>query len=63
MTIILLFNSGVMKWNYKPFRTVYFTWFTHACTDPEQVGPALHRLSVNLPTSKGNHSDVRSLGK
>ena len=52
MTIILLFNSGVMKWNYKPFRTVYFTWFTHACTDPEQVGPALHRLSVNLPTQR-----------
>ena len=52
MTIILLFNSGVMKWNYKPFPDCLFH-MVHPCLhDPEQVGPALHRLSVNLPTQR-----------
>lgn len=33
-------------------RTVLFH-MVHPCLhDPEQVGPALHRLSVNLPTPK-----------
>ncbi len=31
--------------------------------DPEQAGPALHRLECKSAYSKGNHSDVCSLGK
>ncbi len=31
---------------------VYLPWLSYAAVDPEQVGPALHRLSFNLPKPK-----------
>ena len=46
----MMYFNQVLIYEFPDFTwIIYFPWFTMLALDPEQVGPALHRLSSNLP--------------